>query len=180
MPSTPRRSNRFADSRHQASAAVVTAARAGLPIVRPLFLSDPSDERGWALADQYGYGPALWVAPVLERGATEREVSLPRGDWIDFWTGEPVRGGGEILAAAPLDRIPVFVRSGSIVVTYPTAHVESGLGDTPESERPLEATLWGEPSLGRCGVRLADGTRIAWRHGQWSASPRREIVFTRR
>jgi alpha-glucosidase (family GH31 glycosyl hydrolase) len=161
-------------------AAAATAARAGLPIVRPLFLSDPSDERGWGLADQYGYGPALWVAPVLERGATEREVSLPRGDWIDFWTGEPVRGGGEILAAAPLDRIPVFVRSGSIVVTYPTAHVESGLGDTPDSERPLEATLWGEPPLGRCGVRLADGTRIAWRHGQWSASPRREIVFTRR
>jgi hypothetical protein len=40
------------------------------------------------------------------------------------------------------------VRSGSIVVTYPAAHVAAGLGDTPEHERPLEATLWGEPPLG--------------------------------
>jgi alpha-glucosidase (family GH31 glycosyl hydrolase) len=157
-------------------AAAGTAARARLPIVRPLFLSDPSDERGWALADQYGYGPALWVAPVLERGAGEREVSLPRGDWIDFWSGETVRGGGEILAAAPLDRIPVFVRSGSIVVTYPAEHVQGGLGDTPESERPLEATLWGEPPLGRCAVRLADGTRITWARGAWTISPERDLV----
>jgi alpha-glucosidase (family GH31 glycosyl hydrolase) len=158
-------------------AAAATAARAGLPIVRPLVLSDPSDERGWALGDQYGYGPALWVAPVLERGAGEREVSLPRGDWIDFWTGERLRGGGEILAAAPLDRIPVYVRSGTIVVTYPAEHVRTGLGDTPERERPLEATLWGEPPLGRCAVRLADGTRIRWQHGEWSAPPERDVLF---
>jgi alpha-D-xyloside xylohydrolase len=156
-------------------AAAATAARAGLPIVRPL--SDPSDERGWALADQYGYGPALWVAPVLERSATEREVSLPRGEWIDFWRGERLRGGGETLAAAPLERIPVFVRSGSIVVTHPAEHVQGGLGDAPERERPLEATLWGEPPLGRCAVRLADGTRIGWRRGRWSVRPQRGVVF---
>jgi alpha-glucosidase (family GH31 glycosyl hydrolase) len=161
-------------------AAAATAARAGLPIVRPLFLSDPSDERGWALADQYGYGPALWVAPVLERGAMEREVSLPRGDWIDFWTGARLRGGGEILAAAPLDRIPVYVRSGSIVVTHPAEHVQGGLGGTPERERPLEATLWGEPPLGRSAVRLADDTRISWRRGRWSASSGHEIAFAQR
>jgi hypothetical protein len=158
-------------------AAAATAARTGLPVVRPLLLSDPGDERGWALADQYGYGPALWVAPVLEEGAREREVSLPRGDWIDMWTGERHRGGGELLAAAPLDRIPVYVRAGSIVVTYPADHVAAGLGDTPESERPLEATLYGEPPLGRTGVRLADGTRIRWRDGEWSVTREREVAF---
>ncbi len=161
-------------------AAAATAARSGLPIVRPLFLGDPSDERGWALADQYGYGPALWVAPVLERGAREREVSLPRGDWIDFWTGGRVEGGGEILAPAPLDRIPVYVRSGSLVVTYPAAHVASGLGDTPERERPLEATLWGTPPLGRTAVRLADGTRIGWDRGRFSVDPERELETAER
>jgi alpha-glucosidase (family GH31 glycosyl hydrolase) len=158
-------------------AAAATAARAGLPIVRPLLLSDPGDERGWTLADQYGYGPALWVAPVIERGAREREVSLPRGDWVDFWTGERHRGGGELLAPAPLNRIPVFVRAGSIVVTYPADHVAGGLGDVREHERPLEATLYGEPPLGRAGARLADGTRIRWRRGEWSVSGAREVAF---
>jgi alpha-glucosidase (family GH31 glycosyl hydrolase) len=156
-------------------AAAATAARTGLPIVRPLLLTDPDDERGWVLADQYGYGPALWVAPVLEAGAREREVSLPRGDWIDYWTGEHHRGGAELLAAAPLDRIPVYVRAGSIVVTHPAEHVAAGLGDTPERERPLEATLYGEPPLGRIGVRLADGTRVRWRDGEWSVTPERQI-----
>jgi alpha-glucosidase (family GH31 glycosyl hydrolase) len=61
-------------------AAASTAARAGLPIVRPLLLTDPGDARGWAIADAYGYGPSLWVAPVLEAGAREVEVDLPRGD----------------------------------------------------------------------------------------------------
>ena len=50
-------------------AAAATAARAGLPIIRPLCLIDPSDPRGWELTDAYGYGPALWVAPVLDDGA---------------------------------------------------------------------------------------------------------------
>jgi alpha-glucosidase (family GH31 glycosyl hydrolase) len=157
-------------------AAAATAARTGLPIIRPLLLSDPFDERGWSLADQYGYGPGLWVAPVLERGAREREVSLPRGDWIDYWTGERISGGGEVLAPAPLERVPVYVRSGTIVVMHPAEHVHAGLGDTPESERPLEATLWGAPPLGRAAVWLADGTRIAWQRGEWSIPPGRAVT----
>jgi alpha-glucosidase (family GH31 glycosyl hydrolase) len=160
-------------------AAAVTAARSGLPIVRPLALSDPADPRGWAIADAYGYGPSLWVAPVLEDGAREREVDLPRGDWIDFWTGAEVAGGGEVVAAAPLGRIPVWVRRGALLVTYPAAHVAAGLGDTPERERPLEATLWGEPPCGRALARLADGTTVRWTRGEWSVTPARAVAFTR-
>jgi len=159
-------------------AAAATAARTGLPIVRPLCLSDPSDVRGWSIADAYGYGPALWVAPVLEHGAREREVDLPRGDWIDFWTGEEIAGGGEIVVAAPLERIPVWVRRGAIVVTHPASHVAAGVGDTPEGERPLEATLWGEPPCGRAMARLADGTRIRWTRGEWSTPPGRQVTFS--
>ncbi len=163
-----------------ARAAAATAARCGLPIVRPLCLTDPADERGWSIADAYGYGPALWVAPVLDEGAVARTVPLPRGRWIDFWTGEQVEGGGEVTAAAPLGRIPVWVRAGSLVVTYPAEHVAAGLGDTPEGERPLEATLWGEPDLGRAGARLADGTRVRWRRGEWSVSRERSIHYAER
>ena len=164
-------------------AAARTAALTGLPIIRPLCLTDPTDPRGWSITDAYGYGPALWVAPVLDDGAREREVALPRGRWIEAWSGSQVRGGGEVTVAAPLHRIPVWVRAGSIVVTYPAAHVAGGLGDVPEPERPLVATLWGAPPLGRTAVRLADGTRIAWRGSRWSVSPSaagREIEFVER
>jgi alpha-glucosidase (family GH31 glycosyl hydrolase) len=161
-------------------AAAATAARCGLPIVRPLCLIDPGDPRGWTTADAYGYGPALWVAPVLEDGVRERRVYVPRGQWIDFWTGEAVSGGREVLAAAALGRIPVWVRRGSILVTYPEEHVVGGLGDTPERERPLEATLWGEPRLGRASAGLADGTRVRWRDGGWAVCPDREVAFAER
>jgi alpha-glucosidase (family GH31 glycosyl hydrolase) len=158
-------------------AAALTAARTGLPIIRPLCLTDPEDGRGWSITDAYGYGPALWVAPVLDEGAREREVALPRGDWIETWSGEHVRGGGEVIAPSPLERVPVWVRSGSLVVTYPAEHVARGLGDVSERERPLVATLWGTPRLGHTAVRLADGTRIAWRRGRLSVSPERDVSF---
>jgi alpha-glucosidase (family GH31 glycosyl hydrolase) len=160
-------------------AAARTAALTGVPIVRPLCLTDPSDPRGWSITDAFGYGPALWVAPVLDHGAREREVALPRGDWIETWSGCRVRGGGEEVVPAPLHRIPVWVRDGSIVVTYPAEHVAAGLGDVAERERPLIATLWGTPRLGRTAVRLADGTRIGWRRGRWSVQGGhgREIRF---
>ncbi|HEV7805259.1 MAG TPA: TIM-barrel domain-containing protein [Solirubrobacteraceae bacterium] len=161
-------------------AAAATAARCGLPIIRPLHLSDPFDERGWSIADAFGYGPSLWVAPVLDDGARSRDVALPRGGWIEAWSGERVRGGGEVQAPAPRDTIPVWVRDGAIVVTYPAAHVATGLGDMPESERPLEATMWGEPPLGRAAVHLADGTKIAWRRGTWSVDRERDISFAQR
>ena len=164
-------------------AAALTAARTAMPIMRPLCLLDPHDPRGWTVGDAYGYGPALWVAPVLDDRAREREVPLPRGEWIESWSGRHVRGGGEVIVDAPLERIPVWVRAGSIIVTYPAWQVASGLGDEggrAEFQRPLVATLWGVPRLGRTAARLADGGRIGWRDGRWELPPDREIkVFER-
>jgi alpha-glucosidase (family GH31 glycosyl hydrolase) len=161
-------------------AAAATARRSGLPIIRPLCLTDPADPRGWTIADAYGYGPALWVAPVLDEGAAEREVALPRGRWIEAWSGCEVEGGVEVVVETPLDLIPLWVRAGSIVVTYPAAHVARGLGDVPESERPLVATLWGEPPLGRTTALLADRTRIGWRRGRWSVPEGRDVQLAAR
>jgi alpha-glucosidase (family GH31 glycosyl hydrolase) len=159
-------------------AAAATAARTGLPVIRPLCLVDPLDSRGWTLTDAYGYGPALWVAPVLDEGAVEREASLPRGEWVETWSGAVVRGGREVVVEAPVARIPVWVRAGSIVVTYPASHVARGLGDAAESARPLVATLWGRPRLERAAARLADGTRVAWGRGEWSVSgSERDVEF---
>ncbi|HEX3563667.1 MAG TPA: hypothetical protein VHU24_12585, partial [Solirubrobacterales bacterium] len=157
-------------------AAAATAARSGLPIMRPLCLVDPEDPEGWALPDSYFFGPSLWVAPVLDEGATERRTYLPRGDWLDWWTGERLTGGRWIDAEAPLDRIPLWVRSGSLMITYPTDEVAQGLGEE-DAARPLEATVWGKPPLGHVSARLADGTHIGWRGGAWSVSPQRPVRF---
>ena len=161
-------------------AAALTASRTGLSIMRPLCLVDPQDPRGWTIGDAYGYGPALWVAPVVENGARERQVALPRGEWIETWSGCRVRGGGEVTVAAPLQRIPVWVRAGSIVITHPPEHVARGLGDTPEARRPLVATLWGCPRLGRAGARMPDGGRISWRDGVWEVPEGREVTLVER
>lgn len=162
-------------------AAAATAARSGLPIVRPLSLLDPGHAHAWGVGDAFGFGPALWVAPVIDDEAREVETVLPCGHWIATWSGEEVAGGGELVAPAPLERIPVWVRRGSIVVTYPAAHVAGGLGDHDERERPLEATLWGQPPLGRAAARLADGTVVRWRRGLgWSITGGREVVTTER
>jgi alpha-D-xyloside xylohydrolase len=123
------------------------------------------------------YGPSLWVAPVLHDGAREREVLLPRCEWIETWSGRLAHGGGEVVAPAPLHAIPVWARAGSVIVTYPPEHVSDGLGDTPERERPLLATLWGAPRSGVAMARLADGTRVSWRRGVWSIEPEREVTF---
>jgi alpha-D-xyloside xylohydrolase len=66
------------------------------------------------------FGPALMVNPVMREGATHRDVYLPASPvWYDFWTGDAVARRGWIEADAPLDRIPLYVRAGSIVPMGP-------------------------------------------------------------
>ena len=129
------------------------------------------------------FGPSIWVAPVLEEEAERRRCYLPRGTWLDFWSGARVEGGREVVVPAPLERIPVWVRSGSIIPTHPAASVADGLGSDGTADRPIEATLWGRPRTGRTKVRLADGTAIGWSAtAGWSlaraaGAPAREISF---
>src|SRR6185503_5218926 len=70
--------------------------------------------------DQFMFGPAFLVAPVTEPAATERSVYLPEATgWYDFWTGQKLDGGKTVLAPASLDRLPLYVRAGSIVPLGP-------------------------------------------------------------
>ena len=88
----------------------------GAPFMRALFMDFPNDPNVVDLNDEYMFGPAFLVAPVTEQGATSRKVYLPAGsDWYDWWTNRKIAGGQWIDAAAPIDRIPLFVRAGSIV-----------------------------------------------------------------
>jgi len=91
-------------------------AQTGAPFMRALFMDYPNDPAVATIGDQYMFGPAFLVAPVTDQGVTSRKVYLPAGaDWYDYWTERRYTGGQTIEAAAPIDKIPLFVRAGSIV-----------------------------------------------------------------
>ena len=84
-------------------------------IMRGLVMDYPDDPEVRDLSDQWMLGPALMVCPVDEYGARSRSVYLPEGGWYDFYTGEYYAGGRRITVEAPYERIPLFVREGSIL-----------------------------------------------------------------
>jgi alpha-glucosidase len=87
----------------------------GCPIVRPLFWRDPADHRLWEVDDAFLLGDYLLVAPVLEPGANARRLALPAGEWYELEGSQVYPGGQEIRLDAPLERIPILVRGGSIL-----------------------------------------------------------------
>jgi alpha-D-xyloside xylohydrolase len=88
----------------------------GAPFMRALWMDFPHDPNVANIGTEYMFGPAFLVAPVTEQGQTEKNVYLPAGtDWYNFWTDEKVAGGQWVKVASPIDRIPVFVKAGSIV-----------------------------------------------------------------
>lgn len=86
----------------------------GRPLMRYPALDHP-DAHAFLSADPYAFmfGRDLLVAPVTEKGATTRDVRLPPGEWVDIWSGARMSGNRTVLAPAPLDRIPVYVRADS-------------------------------------------------------------------
>lgn len=87
--------------------------------MRPLVMDFRNDVKAQNIGDEFMFGPALLVNPVTEQGATTRNVYLPQAKWYDFWNGTLKDGGTNVTAPAPLDRIPLYVRGGSILPMGP-------------------------------------------------------------
>lgn len=87
--------------------------------MRDLAFDFRTDTHVYPIRDQYMYGPAFLVNPVTTAGARVRQVYLPSAGWVDFWTGKRLDGGQTVQAEAPLDRMPLYVRTGSIVPMGP-------------------------------------------------------------
>ncbi len=111
------------------------AAEQGVPMLRPTFFEFEDDARTFMDSDDFMLGPNLLVASVVEAGQRQRRVYLPRGPagWYDFWTGAWHAAGDEIVAAAPLDRIPLFVPAGGIIAATDTLDF-SRLHDEPSRQ----------------------------------------------
>jgi alpha-D-xyloside xylohydrolase len=91
----------------------------GYTPMRALVMDFRGDARAINAGDEFLYGPAILVGPVTEPGATTRQVYLPKAKWYDFWSGAAVEGGRAVNAAAPLERIPLFIRGGAILPMGP-------------------------------------------------------------
>jgi alpha-D-xyloside xylohydrolase len=91
----------------------------GYTPMRALAMDFRTDVRAANAGDQFMFGPAFLVNPVTEPDVTSRRPYLPQGKWYDFWSGRSVDGGRIIDADAPLERMPLYVRAGSLVPMGP-------------------------------------------------------------
>jgi alpha-glucosidase/alpha-D-xyloside xylohydrolase len=141
--------------------AVRECTQTGLPVMRALWLHYPDDPVAAARGDEYLWGRDLLVAPVVEKGATSRELYLPRGVWYDFWTGERLEGRREVTRPVDLETMPIYVRAGAILPLGPVKqYVDEPVGE------PLEITVY----PGGDGALLLyedDGRSFNYRKGEW-------------
>ena len=169
--------------------------RSGLPIMRHLALAYPGDASATAVEDAFLFGPDLLAAPVLDPGARERSLYLPRGEWVDLWRSAGYRqsdgglelhgarmlsGGRTVTVPAPLDELPLLARAGTLLSLLP-ADVDTlaSYGDSAPAvslaERAGERVLLAFPR-GRSSARLEHGgeLRSDERRGRWELSIRSE------
>ncbi|MGH8026929.1 MAG: TIM-barrel domain-containing protein [Pseudoxanthomonas sp.] len=135
-------------------------------MMRGLAMDFPGDPKVRDINDQYLFGPAFLVAPVTTFKATQRPVYLPAGSaWYDFYTGQRHDGGQTLQAAAPLERMPLFVRAGAIV---PTGPVQQYVDEKPDA--PLTVVVY-TGADGEFSLYEDDGKGYGYEKGEFSRIP---------
>ncbi|TVY00403.1 glycoside hydrolase family 31 protein [Cohnella terricola] len=107
------------------------AHQTGVPIVRSLIMEYPEDRGAYNICDQFLLGSFLLAAPIYRPGVRSRAVYLPEGIWYDYWTGERHEGGRSILADAPLERMPLYVKAGAVIPEAPLRQWTGEASDEP-------------------------------------------------
>jgi sulfoquinovosidase len=145
-------------------AAAKEAADTGLPVMRHPMLMHPGSADMAKVELEYYFGPSLYVAPVVRRGALSRDLVLPPGQWFDWWSLAPYAGGAKITRDAPVDVLPLFLRSGGIVALLDPAIETLAPEDNPAVVGPtdvagvldLRAAI--DPRTGSGHAELTDGS----------------------
>ncbi|MFJ5713044.1 TIM-barrel domain-containing protein [Neobacillus sp. NPDC093127] len=99
----------------------------GKALMRAMVMDYGSEPKAVERTEQFMFGPNILVAPVLDKGVREMEVYLPEGDWYDYWTDRKYEGKNFIRVSAPLNKIPLFVKSGSVI---PMSAVTQSIDET--------------------------------------------------
>lgn len=145
----------------------------GTPPWRPLFFEFPDDAASYDIEDQVMLGPSLLVAPVVEKGSERRSVYLPPGNWAAFEEGSLYEGGCRVDVAAPLEKLPLFVRTPAVLATQ---SVVQHTGERPAEPlvldvyAPLERGAYEGRGASACtaDVYEDDGETTAYRQGAWA------------
>jgi alpha-glucosidase (family GH31 glycosyl hydrolase) len=110
---------KYAELRYQLMPYTYTLAReahdTGMPLMRALWLHYPDDKQARGQSQEYLWGRNLLIAPVYEKGATSRDVYLPKGTWYDLWDNARQGGGRTVTRKVDLATMPIYVRAGSII-----------------------------------------------------------------
>ncbi|MGK7388861.1 MAG: glycoside hydrolase family 31 protein [Candidatus Cyclobacteriaceae bacterium M2_1C_046] len=144
------------------------ATNDGLPIARSLAIDYATDDKIYKkeFENQYLFGPSLLIAPV-ESQKEIMKVYLPKGEWYDLYTDEKYQGGQEIFAECPMEKLPVFVKSSSIITMQ-----ESGINTAHKSE-VLEVHVY--PGQEENNFELYEDDGISFEHEQDGYYKRRII-----
>jgi alpha-D-xyloside xylohydrolase len=135
-------------------------------IMRGLVMDFPQDRTVLGIDDEYLFGSALLVAPVSEYGARKRKLYLPAGTrWYDFYGGNVLRGGEWIDVEAPLNRMPVFAKAGSII---PLGPKQEYTGQKPDA--PITFYVY-TGANGKFELYEDDGVTYGYERGRFSRIP---------
>ncbi len=147
--------------------------RTGQPVLRPVWLEYSKDFRTYLIDDEYLVGRDLLVAPIVKEGQTKRNVYFPIGDdWRDWWTGNIYKGGTSAEIDAPLNKLPLFARVGSIIPTQPVVQHTGEMPNVPitlnvitgiAAEKTETSKLWQDAGDGY-GYKLNDWREIRVEH----------------
>jgi len=136
------------------------AARTGVPLMRPMFLEFPNDADLAVKDEEFMFGRSLLVAPKVWNFMDKYSVSLPAGDWYEYWSGAKIAGGKSVQVDPQLDTLPVYVRAGSIIPQQP---IVQNIDETPRG--PLLLRVYPGPQC-QGSLYADDGSTLTYQKGQ--------------
>jgi len=140
--------------------------RTGMPLMRPVFLEYPQSPEFYSDDRDFFFGPDFFVAPVVKETLDIHGVSLPPGEWYDFWTSEKHTGKDQINLHPRLDEVPLYVRAGAIVPMQPLVQ---NTGETPKGPLELRVYIPTSSAARDCWGTLYqdDGHTFAYQKGEF-------------
>jgi len=146
----------------------------GMPLARPLFFEYPNDEFLNNYSDEYLWGDNFLVSPVVDEGLTHKNIFIPDGEWVDFFSDAVYQGPQNFVLEVPLDKLPLFVKRGSITPMHPVMNYSN--------EFPADTLILAVYPLPGSEAYFSlyedDGFSLDYQSGNYALTEFRQNIFT--